>query len=343
MSAQTGISWCDSTLNWWQGCTKVSLAATGGGGCDNCYAERMDQRFHKGSHWGPGAPRLHFPNASFLVRSWQRTAAKFRAQHGRDRRVFVNSMSDWLDNEVPIEWMVELLDAIRSCPDVTFLLLTKRIGNWRKRVAEAHSWCASAEDAAAFHAWSEAWLRGEPPANVWLGATFVNQPEADRDIPKLLAVPARVRFVSIEPMLGPLNLERIEIGDHRHQLGTWCAPLSGCFTDSPRLHWVICGGESGPHARPMHPAWVRSLRNQCEKVGVAFHFKQWGEFAPSDAVPEYSARTEPAEAWVKRDGTVVVGNVDFFGDDDCVYRFGKAASGRTLDGVVHDAFPALTR
>ena len=131
-------------------------------------------------------------------------------------------------------------------------------------------------------AWIEQWLAGNPPPNVWLGATVVNQAEADRDIPKLLDVPARVRFLSMEPLLGPVDLTHIEVfgGDaeiYPLKGTTDCVDEEGAPTaDVPALDWVIVGGESGPNARPMHPDWARSLRDQCEAAGVALFVKQMG-------------------------------------------------------------------
>ena len=276
MAETTAIEWCDATFNPWMGCTRVSPA------CDDCYAARSTPVRAMGIAWGPGAPRRRTAESTWEApKRWARAAAKA----GRRPRVFCASLADWLDNEVPIEWLVDLLDLIRCTPELDWLLLSKRIGNWRKRVAEAHSWCASADDSAAFHSWADAWLRGTPPANVWLGATVVSQAEADRDVPKLLAVPARVRFLSVEPMLGPIVLPPLRC-DHGSLPGpggvggVTCPDCnghgarnaSGCL----RLHWVIAGGESGPKARPSQIAWFRSLMQQCKAAGVAFHMKQLG-------------------------------------------------------------------
>lgn len=353
MADTTNIEWCDSTVNFWDGCTEVSKEETGGGGCDHCYAKRMNQWLHGGENWGPGAPRRRILTASRTTLSWQRNAAKFRAQHGRDRRVFVNSTSDWLDNEVPVEWRVEQLDIIRKCPDVTFLLLSKRIGNFEKLLRATRE-AVDFDKQRDLWLWITEWYReGNPPKNVWVGATVVNQSEADRDIPKLLSTPARVRFLSIEPMLGPVDLRK-DIGGtlwiggqrgcggtHRHN-GDPAGHDEGQGTSwvvgDPRMphhhhdnrcgrgiDWVITGGESGRGARPPHPDWFRSLRDQCAAAGVAFMFKQWGAWAPYDRGQIDGATLATPNAL-----------------DAPMQKYGKKLTGRLLDGVQHNQFPEVT-
>ena len=343
MSESTAISWCDSTVNFWQGCTKVSPA------CDNCYAERRNRWLHKGENWGPGAPRLLHQTAPATVRSWQRNAEKFRKAHGRDRRVFVNSTSDWLDNEVPIDWLVTLLDTVRQSPDVTFLLLTKRIGNWRKRLDEARNaaYVGAQYDLAG---WIGEWQQGRAPANVWLGDTICNQEEADRDIPKLLAVPARVRFLSIEPMLGLVDLRGVPVSGSGHSEADPIILANvlkrvAAWPRLPQIDWVICGGESGPQSRPMHPDWVRSLRDQCAAAGVPFHFKQWGEWRVPVAGETFNTsmgRDQRVPAFI----VAPAGTVHCFENEAtrhggrAMVRVGTKAAGRLLDGIEHNGFPA---
>lgn len=287
MAAKTGISWCDSTFNPWIGCTKVSPA------CDHCYAERdFDLRRHAVS-WGASQPRKRTSVANWKNPvQWNRETfvhclecdtrgslsdlAKTKGNpcHHEHyemvrRRVFCASLADVFDNEVRVQWRRDLFDLINATPNLDWLLLTKRVGN--ARVMYADSYLDSARP----------W-----PNNVWLGATVCNQAEADRDIPKLLSVPAAVRFLSIEPMLGAIDLtvlgaeEPNQIDSLRGVMSS-NAPLS--IDPSPTQHfagldWVICGGESGSKARPMHPDWARSLRDQCSAAGVPFFFKQWGQF-----------------------------------------------------------------
>jgi protein gp37 len=343
MSADTAISWCDHTFNPWWGCTKVSPA------CDHCYAERASKRFAGGRVlWGVGSERRIFdvstkPGAKHWADplKWAKTSP---ANLGRRPRVFCASMGDWLDLDAPLDEFVRLLDLIRRTPELDWLLLSKRIGNWRKRLTEALPDCHDAlkDDV-------ESWLHGRAWPNVWLGATVINQEEADRDVPKLLAVPARVRFLSLEPLLGPIDL-RLFIGgtedEHDGEGGPHCVRC-GCFYDGdhecpegfgPRLDWIIAGGESGPHARPAHPEWIRSLRDQCAAADVPFHFKQWGEWGPTAF--EANKHKGPSAAQV---GDGVYGTT--FGEPGRSYvwpvqRHGKAAAGRLLDGVEHNGFPS---
>ena len=306
MGNSTEISWADSTLNPWVGCTKVSAA------CDNCYAEAlMDKRMHK-VEWGAGKPRVRTSAANWKLPErwnaggfaeciecgwrgshnqlqyigmvpWERTpqCPECNETAGIDmrarRRVFCASLADWLDNEAPIEWLVDLLDLIRRTPNLDWLLLTKRIGNWRVRINAA----LNASNDVALREWIALWLAGNAPRNVWLGATVINQAEADRDVPKLLAVPARVRFLSIEPMLGAMDLSQHLWG--RAQPCGSCPKDADCecgyyarhtIDGESALHWIICGGESGPHARPMQNEWAQSLVDQSRAAGVAVFVKQ---------------------------------------------------------------------
>lgn len=282
------------TFNPWEGCQKV------GPGCDHCYAEARDVRFTGGTHWGPHAPRRLTSAANWAKPlRWNRDAAAA----GTRPRVFCASLADVFDNAVDPQWRADLWALIAATPHLDWLLLTKRPGNIAKMLP-AH--------------WGTGW------PNVWLGCTVVNQEEADRDIPKLLACPAAVRFISAEPLLGPVDIDQWlhddDCGVSRktsRQHGE--KPLCHCGerpVNEVRLDWVIVGGESGPHARAMHPQWARDLRDQCAAEGVAFLFKQWGE-----------------NAWVER----VDGDVSTL----TPYRAGKHAAGRLLDGIEHNGFPGV--
>lgn len=243
MAEKTGIAWCDSTFNPWVGCTKVSP------GCDHCYAEALDKRHRwKGAtHWGAGVERMR-TSAS----NWAKPLAwnKARAKDGRRHLVFCASLADVFDNEVPQEWRTALFRLIAATQNLTWLLLTKRIGNVQKML---HTMMVDAP----------------PLQNVWLGASVVNQEEADRDIPKLLATPAAKRFVSYEPALGPVDFRSF-------------IPLRLKMTYHNVLDWIIVGGESaqgGAKARPFEAAWARSVIAQCKAAGVPVLMKQLGSNA----------------------------------------------------------------
>lgn len=253
MSAATKIEWCDRTASPWYGCQKVSPA------CDHCYAESWGKRSGM-VDWGPHAERLRSKSYRATMLKWQREAAK----KGITISVFA-SLCDPLDNAVPIEWFVDYLDVLRTTPNLRHLLLTKRIGNWRKRLADAeiHARLTNQLEVAG---WIKRWTTGTAPANVWAGATVVNQAEADRDLLKLLHVPVRVRFLSIEPMLGPMNIGLLGVLPGKEFIGYQLV--------ADRLHWIICGGESGHKARPMLNEWAQSLVDQCKAAGVAAFVKQ---------------------------------------------------------------------
>jgi protein gp37 len=252
MAETTKIEWADATVSMWWGCTRVSEA------CRNCYAESWANRWGK-KLWGPGAPRERKKGAEALARRLNRQAERA----GRRLRVFSASMSDWLDDEVPAEWLADLLALVAETPHLDWLLLSKRPHLWRARLDAALDACGPASlcrcqercfcDARTV---ARLWLDGDPPPNVWVGATVEDQERADERIPALLAIPAQVRFLSCEPLLGPLDLR-----------------LSRA---TPRLEWIIAGGESGRNARPSHPDWFRSLRDQAQAAGVAFFLKQLG-------------------------------------------------------------------
>lgn len=343
MSENTKIEWCDHTFNPWEGCQKVSP------GCDNCYAEARNSRFGGGTaiNWGPSAPRRRTSAANWaLPKRWNAQADAFMAQHGRRQRVFCASLADVFDNSVPVQWRRDLFDMIAATPNLDWLLLTKRIGNARSLYSEAYLETA------------RAW-----PDNVWIGATIVNQAEADRDIPKLLAVPTRVRFLSMEPLLGPVDLTKLMNPGPLHQRGAFINALSGGtygevpatgerlrITHSPIKHidWVIVGGESGPNSRPMHPDWARSLRDQCEAAGVPFLFKQWGEWGEPDSIERSGIAHHGWFEQDRRDGGVprhewpgpMQNDVELTSLRPEVFRVGKKAAGRLLDGRTWDGFPS---
>lgn len=301
----TGIEWTDETWNPTTGCTKVSE------GCDNCYAERIANRFG-----GPGyfdTVRLH-PDRLDKPLHWR-----------KPRMVFVDSMSDLFHGDVPDEFIAQVFTVMAMAPEHTFQVLTKRpgrmasllkprIGGPLDGLPVTFSDFSDLVGRSAMHHCKETGLRPDwpdapdgsgrsylqwPLPNVWLGVSVENQKRAEVRIPKLLETPAAVRFLSCEPVLGPVDfsawLGRMEYERDDGQAAIY----------RPALGWVIVGGESGPGARPMHPTWVRTIRDECQAAGVPFFFKQWGEFY----------------------GT---GN-----------RVGKKAAGRRLDGRTWGEMPPL--
>jgi protein gp37 len=332
MSANTKIEWADHTFNPWIGCTQVLP------GCDNCYAKAdFADRKHR-VVWGAGQARSRTKTWGDPVK-WNDKHAAFFAEYGRRQRVFCASLADVFDSEVPTQWRINLVSLILATPHLDWLLLTKRIGNAADMLEVAFR---------AVHVGREGWRDNVPP-NVWIGATIVNQEEADRDIPKLLEVPAAKRFLSIEPLLGPVNLAHINEDRETNEINvltpdtweqavaiwrdtsdTWQADFEDWYGTAveqasgpmhPAVDWVIVGGESGPGARPMRPDWARSLRDQCEAAGVPFLFKQWGEYGP-------------ASEGFARNGDVI--------HEDGVWsvRVGKKAAGRLLDGRTWDQVPS---
>lgn len=251
MAENSSIEWTDHTFNPWEGCQKVVP------GCDHCYAETRNARFGGGTaiNWGPGAPRRRTSPANWRKPlQWNRDGT-FYAIHGRRQRVFCASLADVFDNAVDLLWRRDLFQLIADTPNLDWLMLTKRIGNVPKMLR---------------HIGVE-----HLPNNVWLGATIVNQEEADRDIPKLLTTPARVHFLSMEPLLGPVTLHEVFLKRLHFNDRDYDYPDNAGMID-----WVIVGGESGPGARSMHPSWPRAIRDQCSAAGVPFFMKQMTKKAP---------------------------------------------------------------
>jgi protein gp37 len=243
MAEKTEIAWTDSTFNPWLGCMKVSE------GCRNCYAETiMDKRYHR-VEWGQMKTDETQASVGTRVRTsasnwknpiaWNARARGFAATFGRRRRVFCSSLADVFDNQVPRLWHAELFEMIEATPNLDWLLLTKRPENILKIIPL--NW------------------RFGIPANVWLGTTCEDQAAYDKRWPILRDIPARVRFISYEPAIGPLDI----------RAGHDVFP-----------EWLICGGESGPKARDMPEDWADAVRFDCGVVGTAFFMKQMSRLAP---------------------------------------------------------------
>jgi protein gp37 len=309
MGTSTAIEWTDHTFfNPWWGCAKVSPA------CDHCYAEAWDKRTG-GAHWGPHAERRTFGDKHWNEPlRWNAAAEKAEVR----RRVFCASMA-----HAPEGARERLWNLIRETPHLDWQLLTKRPQNIAKMLPAD---------------WGD---DGYP--NVWLGTTVENQAEAERRIPHLLAVPARVRFLSCEPLLGPVDLDCVPwpVGwrDKDDVISDGVDPLR--YTRA-HLDWVIAGGESGAGARPTNPDWFRDLRDQCFAAGIPFFFKQHGDWADT-----WAAQIDPALGEGKPYVHVEPLSRQRFTKSSApnieLRRVGKKAAGALLDGREHKAFPRARR
>jgi protein gp37 len=312
MSEHTKIEWADHTFNPWVGCAKVSSA------CDHCYAESWAKRSGHPELWNGERRRTTGTNWQLPIK-WNRRAAA----SGKRPKVFCASLADVFDNQAPRRWRDDLWHWIDQTPHLDWLLLTKRPQNIAKMLPDPET---------GVKPWGGGW------PNVWLGVSAGNQEEADRNIPILGATPARVHFVSLEPLLGPIDLTAIACpnGCQPPDYCTRCDPDGGEPTgtyDVLGAGWidlVIVGGESGPNARPMYPSWPRDVRDQCQGAGVPFFFKRHGEW-----IGVSDLRRLPGG-----------GGPGFGIFDHCPYdqhheavRIGTRAAGRELDGRTWDEMP----
>jgi protein gp37 len=253
----TPIGWCDHTFNPWIGCTKVSTE------CKFCYAEALELRWGK-DLWGPGKERQHTSAANWRQPlAWDKEAVR----EGVRRRVFSASLADIFDEAVPDDWRYELFGLIANCPNLDWLILTKRPQKALEFFEDKdylHAACCEGQAQKLYEhltgdQTSSMWFAVHfPLPNVWLGVSVGNQEAANERIPILMQIPAAVRFLSCEPLLEPVFL--------------WQA---GREVYS-KIDWVITGGESGPRCRPMHPSWATTIRYECKDNGMAFFMKQLG-------------------------------------------------------------------
>jgi len=283
MADHTPIEWTDATWNPITGCSVVSP------GCTNCYAMRLAGtrlRNHQSrigltrdTKAGPVWTGIVNLNAEWLDQP---------LRWSRPRRIFVCAHGDLFHESVPDDWIEGIFGIMAAAPQHTFQVLTKRAERMREWVSKTTLDRCQAELCSGSWPESKLLLRRTdfingpwPLPNVWLGVSVEDQPRADERIPRLLATPAARRFISAEPLLGPVDLlwalgRKIDVAAGLLRHGHFSPGLESLR----RLDWVIAGGESGHGARPMHPHWVRSLRDQCIGAGVPFFFKQWGEWAP---------------------------------------------------------------
>lgn len=328
----TKIEWTDETWNPITGCTKIS------DGCTHCYAATFAERWRgiPGHHFEAGFDITLRPERLKLPMTWR-----------TPRRIFLDSMSDLFHQDIPDTYIARVFAVMALTPRHTYQLLTKRHARMKALLSRATFWHDVAQEGREhFARCQEDWLAvgamlgGEPLPNLWLGVSVEDQKWADIRVPALLGTPAAVRFLSCEPLLGPVTLKRavITMGSERgHGLTASYVHADGCCERGLHgIDWVIAGGESGPRARPMHPQWARHLRDQCAWAGVPYFLKQWGEFAPEDhghdrgrvALIDTQGRN-----WTERETTAPHDAVR-------MRRVGKAQAGRLLDGRHHDASPA---
>lgn len=356
--SETGISWTDETWNPIRGCSRVSE------GCRNCYAEGVAARFS-----GPGQP---YEGLAIMGQSGPRWTGKVRliekqlnlpVRWMKPRRVFVNSMSDLFHESLAFEEIDRIFDAMALCRQHTFQVLTKRAGRmleWSKTLRQRRpipgkGVCTGGSpfcqgEACPNHESDVGWCSSPwPLPNVWLGVSAERQKEADERIPLLLQTPAALHWISAEPLLRPLDLgpSLCPVGAPGHCVdidGQWWHAPGTCQHCRPGLGWVVVGGESGPGARPMHPDWARSLRNQCAVAGVPYHFKQWGEWAPVGRFQDLRMSDE----WCDGEAPVCPLIGDIRGYEALIdsgtwlmQRIGKRAAGCSLDGREWHEFPTI--
>lgn len=302
----TKIEWCDETINPLQDvrkgksgrgyhCTKCSP------GCLNCYAERINRIR------GNGYPFDNTPVEFELIQSELEKPLTWK----KPKRIFVQSMGDLFHDDVNLSQQIDIWKTMKECDWHTFLILTKRIHNLLTfyRLTDSFK----------YSLW--------PLQNVWLGVTVCNNDERWK-IDELCKIPAAVRFVSIEPMLGPVDLEpylQYEPFHENHK-------LTFGLNDFKGLDWVILGGESGPGARPMHPDWARSVRDQCQEAGVPFFFKQWGEWFPVESLDDTLIVFREKGAYKTYDWGIFNSK-----------KVGKKKAGRLLDGREWNELPGVKK
>lgn len=332
----TKIEWCEETWNPIIGCSHISP------GCDNCYAEKMAKRLARmsGTSYYREVVMIDF-DTNKASATWNgfthlvESAFEKPLRWKKPRTIFVCSMGDLFHESVPFEWIDKVM-AIAAITPHTYLILTKRPERMKEYFSQdLNSLVARWENTGYFigvvddnedyfihnigYPITNSQMCSEfPLSNVWLGVTAENQQQADKRIPLLLQIPAAKRFVSVEPMLGPVGLRSIQSGNEEFinaliGMKKFSAQHVAVMPEKcSMLDWVIVGGETGPNVRPMQPDWVRSLRDQCQSAGVPFFFKSWGDYLhESQICPSNNAAKDMENHY---------------------YKFGKKKAGHLLDG-----------
>lgn len=343
MGHNSKIEWTDHTFNPWIGCTKVS------DGCKHCYAETMMDKRYGRVKWGPQGTRQRTSEAN-----WRKPLAwnKQAEAEGRRAKVFCASLADVFErNDQLIDWRYELWDLIETTPNLDWLLLTKRPENVLDMVP--WPWHKTEIGGLLLEKTNGLW-----PDNVWIGTSVENQTAADERIPHLLRIPAPVKFLSCEPLLGPIDLvDWIGChcpGDYYANGGHSIYCPRGVEYVGGKINWVIVGGESGPNAHPMHPDWAQSMRDECQAAGVAFFMKQWGEWLPVEPgeLNDYGewVGEGPKPRITRVEGRKECGyycdpDIDLHPDHDYWFmkRVGKKNAGRLLDGREWNEMPIVER
>lgn len=360
MAETTKIEWADSTLNIWEGCQK-----TGSPACEGCYAEARNLRYApKGTaeapNWGPRAPRREVKSWRSTLRKISRLAlAAFAAGRTEPWFVFVNSLSDFWDNQADPQLRAEAMAAFREHPHLTFLLLTKRPQNivkmWENSRTFTMTHTSIGPEGVSLFGTVEMW-----PRNVAIGCTVVTQAEANRDVPSLLGAAHTLRpaftFLSIEPMVEEVNIKRFlpifshcpeeseVVPDHLKRDGEEaCQGCDGSGRGECRairtggVDWVITGGgtdQIGWKAPPMHPAWPLQIAADCANAGAAYLHKQNGEWV---AYGQHNGRPD------ENLGLPGPPREDRELDGELMFKVGKKAAGRALNGRTYDARPEVRR
>lgn len=349
----TDIEWTNETWNPIVGCSLESP------GCTNCYAMRKANRLAEmGKHTSHYRGLVEKHNGKPVWNGVVREAPErllmkpFRWKKGK--MIFVNSMGDLFHESVPDHAIDKVFAVMALCPQHTFQVLTKRAERMREYMADidARGDAINGYAGEMMH-WDEMPQREPGPlSNVWLGVSAEDQTRADARIPHLLATPAAVRFVSCEPLLGAIDLTDIPWPKDRPKF-----PETDDISDSrsalrvienTKLDWVIAGGESGPGARPPHPDWFRSLRDQCQQADVPFFFKQWGSWGP-ERPPNYyppgnkGGKPSHQSAALMPDGSRYrPSHPDDWQTATTMYLARKENTGATLDGREHREWPDIS-